>query len=243
MKLETIFDIYELICSGSKNIISRNESFKLRKDAFGLLNSKIIKNAFDTRKIDQETSYNPRRGLQNYHRSEPFVSKNMKKKVEAFTRLSKILDEIKSKFGREYEWQDSYVRVLQAAVEKGLRVKEADEDFSEVQPSMASLDYLDELMYVRYRLTSEDLMTMAEEDLRNVILSKDELLVNGGISSSPIIPSDINKNSYDDMMQKVLTSVAQMMAQMKTSDKKNEEVTTIEKTNDNGKTVTINIKV
>jgi hypothetical protein len=242
MNLETLFDIYELISSCRMHTTTRKQSFNLRKRSFHTLfiNKSIIKTAFDTRRINQETTFNPRRGLQNYHRSEPFISMEMKKKIEAFAKLSKILDQIKLEYEREPQWQDSYVRVLSSAVHKGLRTLQSDGDFSDVQPSMASLAYLEELIYVRYRLTTESLMSMTDLELRNSVLRKDELLVNGGISSLPIIPSDISKNNYDDMLQKVLTSVAQMMSQMKSQgETKSLEI----KPKDSEKTVTININV
>jgi hypothetical protein len=209
MKIEAIFDIFVLISESSKNRISRRGTFELRKKAFDLTKS-MNKFAFDTRRVNQETTYNPRRGLQNYHRSEPFVSDHMKKKIAAFSHLAKVLNKIKDDFGRDAPWQDSYARVLQSAIQKGLRIKEADGDFSDAQPSMASLDYLDELMYVRYRLTSEAIMNSSESELRKIVLAKDELLSDGNQS--------LNNNVYDHIMDKMLNSMATMATQMKSSD-------------------------
>lgn len=246
MKFETLFDIYELISSSTKNAIARKQSFELRKRSFDSTNS-IVKVAFDTRRIDQETTYNPRRGLQNYHRSDPFVSKHMKQRIDAFSRLAKVLDDIKNDYGREPEWQDSYARVLHASVQKGLRTKQGDGDFSDAQPSMASLDYLDELMYVRYRLTSDHLTTMAEQELKDVILGKDELLTRNGFnnSSTIITPSDVSRYSYDHMMEKMFSSMAQVMSQMKPADDLTTKLFDVKATKDNPeieRTVTINIK-
>ena len=248
MEINTILEIYELISSGTEGVLTRKMSSVIRKrgldDAF---NTSLIKNAFDTRRVDQETTYNPRRGLQNYHRSEPFVSENMLGKIKGFSKLSKILDQIKSEYGREPEWQDSYVRVLSSAVHKGLRTIQADGDYSDAQPSMASLAYLEELMYVRYRLTPDSLISMADQDLRNAILNKDELLTNGGMSygESPITSSDVSKYSYDNMLEKVLSSVAQVISQMKPQDDLTSKLFDIKATAgtpDVERTVTINIK-
>ena len=248
MKLDTVLEIYELISSGTEDVLTRKLCTIMRKQEFKLFNANLIKNAFDTRRIDQETTYNPRRGLQNYHRSEPFISQGMSEKIKAFSKLSAVLDQIKLEYGRESEWQDSYVRVLSSAVHKGLRTVQADGDYSDAQPSMASLAYLEELMYVRYRLTADSLMTMAEQDLRNAILSKDELLTNGGnfnMSSSPIIPSDVSKYSYDHMMEKMLSTVAQVISQMKPQDDLTSKLFDVKATKDSPdieRTVTINIK-
>jgi hypothetical protein len=249
MKLDTLFDIYELISSGTQGIPTRKSAFAIRKRGLdSLLNNTFVKVAFDTRRIDQETTYNPRRGLQNYHRSEPFVSANMLEKIKAFSKLSTVLDQIKSEYGREAEWQDSYVRVLSSAVHKGLRTVQADGDYSDAQPSMASLAYLEELMYVRYRLTADSLMSMGEQDLRNAILSKDELLTNGGnfnMSISPVTTSDVSKYSYDNMMEKMLSTVAQVISQMKPQDDLTSKLFDVKATKDSPdieRTVTINIK-
>lgn len=139
-------------------------------------NKKLVKVAFDTRRIDQEIDYNPRRGLQYYHRSDPFVSKEAQIKITAFTKLNEVLTKLKLDFGRAYEWQDSYARILHTSVNNGLRTSQSDGDFSEGQPSMGSLDYLDELLYMRYRLTTENIMSMSNSELRSIILCKDAML-------------------------------------------------------------------
>jgi hypothetical protein len=249
MKLETILEIYELISCGVENISTRKEIISIRKRAFNsVIPNNLIKNAFDTRRVNQETEYNPRRGLQNYHRSEPFVSEGMGKKIKAFSKLSSILDKIKSEYGHEPEWQDSYVRVLSSSIHKGLRTIQADGDFSEAQPSVGSLDYLEELMFVRYRLTAEDLVNMSEENIKKAVLSRDELLVNGGISyisSSPITIQDVGIHSYDHMVDKMLNSMAQIMSQAKPVDTLTDKLFGVKATSgapEVERTVTINIK-
>jgi hypothetical protein len=220
MSLLEVTELYNLISRGSQNANSRMKSRQLRKVALGsiVLGQGFEKLAFDTRRINQETDYIPRRGLQNYHRSEKFISDSIAAKIVAFKRLSNILDILKMEFEKNSEWQDSYTRVLSSTIHKGLRTIEADDDFSDSQPSMASLAYLEELLYVRYRLTMDSLAAMSDDELRNVILKKDELLTRNHSSEDnnfEIKPSDISKNSYDQMMNKMLTTMAQVMSSYK----------------------------
>lgn len=216
-----VSELYNLISRGTQNVLTRKQSMLLRKTALESISSGkgFTKQAFDTRRVNQETDYIPRRGLQSYHRSEKFVSDAVALKVQAFAKLAKLLDQLKLEYGREPEWQESYTRVLGAAVHKSLRTEQTDEDFSDSQPSMASLSYLEELMYVRYRLTPESIMSMSDENLRVAILNKDELLVRQGISNPTrpleITPSDVSKYSYDQMMEKMLSTMAQVMSAYK----------------------------
>lgn len=244
MKLDTVLSIHHLILQGSKNIDSRNESISMRKNS--LFTPSLVKLAFDTRRINQETDYNPRRGLQNYHRSEPFISQAIDYKLTAFKKLSILLDNLKSEYEKNPEWQDSYTRVLASAIHKGLRTAEQDQDFSDSQPSMASLDYLEELLYVRYRLTPDNLISMSEVDLRNAILSKDELLIRNGASyiKPEIKPSDISKLSYEQMFDKMLAVMAQVMTSKSNSNDWN-QLFDVRATKDNpevDRTITIQIK-
>lgn len=217
MKLSDISEIYQLLCEGTENLSSRQSSFALRKEAFSQ-NVPMVKNAFDTRRINQETDYIPRRGLQNYHRSEKFVSEAISKKIEGFTRLKITLDKLKLQYGKSSEWQDSYTRVLASAIDKGLRTDQSDGDFSDAQPSMGSLDYLEELMYVRYRLSADNLLTMSDDELCQHILSKDEVLVRQGgnnFTNFQVVPSDVSKFSYDGMVDRMLATMAQVMTSYK----------------------------
>ena len=142
---------------------------KLVKLAF---DEKLVKLAFDTRRIDQETTYVPRRNLQYYHRSAPFVDDETSNKIAYIMKVKTAVDLIKDKYHREPEWGDSYARVLSSAVDRALRTEQKDADFFKAQ-----FNYLDELLYVRYRINHDDLMTMAEKDIERVILSRDENLL------------------------------------------------------------------
>ena len=215
MKLDELTDLYNLISEGIQNIPSRKRALLLRKSFFNS-GTGFQKVAFDTRRINQETDYIPRRGLQNYHRSEKFITDSLAIKIEGFSKLGKVLEKLKIKYGRSPEWQDSYTRVLTSAVSKGLRSEQADGDYSEVQPSMASLDYLTELLDVRYRLTMDNLNSMSEEELIKSILNKDPILVAGAPSEPYLVkPSDVSKYSYDHMMEKMMSTMAQVMSSYK----------------------------
>jgi hypothetical protein len=213
MKLNTITEIYELISRGTKNVPNRNQSIKLRKEVFAQLSTPgFTKLAFDTRRIDQETEYNPRRGLQNYLRSESFVSDSIAKKVMAFTKLANLLDKLKIEYGKEPEWQDSYTRVLHSAINKGLKNTETQNDYSDAQPSMASLDYLDELIDVRYRLNCDNLIAMDESSLRTAILKKDDLLTKKAVLiQGEVTTTEVISSSYDQMVDKMLKTMAAVM--------------------------------
>jgi hypothetical protein len=150
--------------------------------------STLVKQAFDTRRINQEEEYNPRRNLQYYHRSEEFISEATAKKINVLEKLKNVLDNIKDQYGRSPSWGDSYARVLLSALDKGLRTNEKDGDISISQPGVGSLDYIEELLYVRYRLNFDELKNKTEEELEKIILTKDEELVRKSI------PSEKRKN-------------------------------------------------
>jgi len=214
MELLDVLDIYYVIMKSANDIAQRRRSFSIRKNS--LSNSLgFTKNAFDTRRINQETDYIPRRGLQNYHRSEAFLSQAISHKLEAFKKLADVLVQLKLEYGRQPAWQDSYTRVLLSSIDKGLRTNIKDGDYSDAQPSVGSLDYLEELMYVRYRLTPDNLLSMSQLALRDAILQKDELLIHGDKSYEQITPMDVSKFSYDTLVDKMLTTLATVMANQK----------------------------
>lgn len=205
MRLDEIFDIYELISIGTRNISERNNFIKIRQSK---LNFGFKKVAFDTRRIDQETEYNPRRGLQNYQRSQAFLSEVIANKIKNLAKLRDVLCSLKDQYGKEYEWQDSNARILLSTIDKGLRINEKDGDYTDVQPAMGSLNYIDELLHVRYRLTHDDLCKIAEKDLKNIILSKDEDLIHKDVNQSlDIKKSDISSSNYSDLLEKLFGGI------------------------------------
>ena len=208
MKLDELTDLYSLISRGTQNMPSRKLSMQLRKAGLAstVTENGFTKVAFDTRRIDQETEYNPRRGLQNYNRSAAFVSEALSQKLVNFAKLRKALVSLKEVYGKEPEWQDSNARVLLSTLDKCLRTNIHDGDYAESQPGMGSFNYLEQLMYVRYRLGFDELTKMGESDLQKVILSKDEELTGEDIGRSPEITKfDVATQGYDVMLDKLFS--------------------------------------
>jgi hypothetical protein len=210
MKINTISELFQLISSGTQNIPTRKAAIQLRKLGFNThaSNNGFTKLAFDTRRIDQETEYNPRRGLQNYQRSEAFLSQAMGEKLKSFAKLRNVLVSLKNEFGKEHEWQDSNARVLLSTLDKGLRTEQQDGDYSDAQPAQGSLDYIEELLQVRYRLGFEELNKLADKDLKRVILSKDEELIRKDVNQAlEIKRGDVATQTYDTLMEKLFGNV------------------------------------
>lgn len=209
MKLLEATELYSLISRGMADVPSRRESRRLRKVALGTISQGqgFTKMAFDTRRIDQETQYNPRRGLQNYNRSDAFLTEAIAQKVKNFAKLRRALIGLKDKYGKEHEWQDSNARVLLSTLDNGLRVVAQDGDYAESQPGVGSFDYLEELLHVRYRLGFDDLVRMGESDLQRVILKKDEELTRKDVTSSlEITKHDVSSQGYDSLLEKLFAS-------------------------------------
>lgn len=208
MSLLEVTELYNLISRGSQEVGTRKQSRQLRKVALESVASGkgFNKLAFDTRRVDQETEYNPRRGLQNYNRSEQFLSEGVAQRVKNFAKLRNALNGLKDIFGKDHEWQDSNARILLTAVDKGLRTGINDGDYGSMnQPGVGSFDYLEELMNVRYRLTYDDLTRMGETELKNVILAKDESLVRKDVKQAlEITKGDVATKSYDSLIEKLL---------------------------------------
>jgi len=206
MDLNTVSELFELIAKSKDDISARSRALQLRKSALNSLTSGhgFTKVAFDTRRIDQGTEIIPRRGLQNYHRSEAFLSEAMGEKLKHFAKLKRVLGDLQNTYGHEHEWQDSNARILLATIDKGLRTNYQDGDFTESQPGVGSLDYIEELLHVRYRLGFDDLHKMADSDLKKVILSKDEDLTRKDVNRAlEITKSDVATHSYDTLLDKL----------------------------------------
>ncbi len=167
----------------------------------------MIKTAFDTRRINSETMVNPRRNLQNYQRSEPFISNEMSDKIKRFFKVKTAVDLIKEQFIGDPDWLDSNSRILCNAVDNTLRVEQKDYDFFKPQ-----FDYLDELLYLRYRLGSEDISRLNEGEIKDVLLRKDEKLMFKSIYANyktvePKLQSTGNAGREDSLTEKLFGNV------------------------------------
>ena len=156
----------------------RSKLSKIRLNSLNEECNSLVKVAFDTRRIDQENDYIPRRNLQNYHRSDPFISQATAYKITLLNKLRNVSLGLKDKYGKEPDWQDSYARILLSTLDKTLRVDFGDGDYAEIQPSIGSVDYITQLLDVRYRLNMDNIKNASIEELEKIILSKDEKLTN-----------------------------------------------------------------
>ncbi len=163
---------YEESPKGKRN----NRKNVLSRIVVGKSSSTFKKAAFDTRRIDQESTRNPRSILQYWHRSQPFIDDNDQGKINIFAKLAATLKDLKIEFGTRPDWHESYARVLNDAVQRVLRIKQGDQDIASSQ-----LSYLEQLLNTRYRLTMDELSVISHDDLRKRILSKDENLLKRGI--------------------------------------------------------------
>lgn len=208
MDIHEIAEIYYLISSGSNEISGRKDTADLRKQALNSLTSTGLKKfAFDTRRINQETDFIPRRGLQNYHRSEAFLTEATSSKIANFAKLKRGLEDLKAKFGKEPEWQDSYARVLLSTIDRAIRSDYNDGDYAETQPGVGSLDYLEEMLFARYKLDMNSISSKSEDELNKIILAKDENLIHKNINAVPITKTEIVTQGYDSLMEKLFGNV------------------------------------
>jgi hypothetical protein len=159
------------ITSSDDGCMAKQAARKAAFESFGVI-SPIVKLAFDTRRIDQEVTRNPRSNLQYFHRHDQFIDEGDSKKLKTFAKFARVLGDLKNKYEKSPEWFNSYARQLYDQVGRVLRVKEADLDI--FRPH---LNYLEQLIYARYRLAMEQAENMPEKQISNIILSKDEELI------------------------------------------------------------------
>ncbi len=165
-----LLETYTAICAFNEANCMRNKYAAFRSKF--LKSKQLVKQAFDTRRINQNTEFNPRRNLQYYQRSEPYIDEKTAEKIKLFFKVKTATDDIRNEFIGEPDWLDSFTRILCNAVDQTLRVDQKDFDYSQAQ-----LDYFTELLYVRYRLLPEDINKLSQYELRNIFLNKDERLV------------------------------------------------------------------
>ena len=120
--------------------------------------------AFDTRRVDQENTRNPRKNLQYWNRSQQFVDDQDTDKLNTFAKLLYPLEEIKKQFGNEPEYFESYARILGDLVARIVQVDK--EDVEVFKPQLA---YLEQLLFARYRLSLNDINKMSKDNLKDKI--------------------------------------------------------------------------
>jgi len=135
----------------------------------------IKKQAFDTRRVDQERDRNPRSNLQYWHRTEPFISDEDDSKVKIFGKALDIISDIREDFGRDPEWHESYARQLYDHLNRIIKINKADDNIYSPHVS-----YLEQLVYARYRLSLDDINGMEAGELRKAFLAKDDGLLKRG---------------------------------------------------------------
>jgi hypothetical protein len=85
--------------------ISREEGVGINRDAriaaLAKLSEPAIKKiAFDTRRVDQERTRNPRSNLQYWHRAQPFIDEEDNGKLNIFAKLLRVETALKAIWGR-----------------------------------------------------------------------------------------------------------------------------------------------
>jgi hypothetical protein len=181
-------DIYNTLCVFNANHAERTVYAQFRGKY--LQPTMLVKTAFDSRRVNQNTEFNPRRNLQYYQRSEPFIDNQSAEQVQTFLKVKAAIDDLRQEFIGEPDWLDSLTRILCNAVDQTLRVDQKDFDYSREQ-----LNYLTELLYVRYRLSPEDIQKSSHHELKNIILNKDEKLAKRSIFIN--YKQDFNKMSVN----------------------------------------------
>lgn len=167
-------DEYSVAIEILSSLEERSVKMSKRQDDLSKLG--FTKTAFDTRRLNVFEDINPRRGLQFFQRSDPFISNDMQSKIDVFEKLYNILLDLKSIYGKHVEWQDSNTRVLLLSLKNGLRKNQNDGDYTDNQPGLGSFDYLEEMLYIRYRLTLEDIKAKSEDEIKQLLLSKEDKL-------------------------------------------------------------------
>ncbi len=207
MTIEIFIEIFGEIVEGTKNHSTHKASTAMRQAHLkAMLNPGIVKVAFDSRRINQETEFNPRRGLQFYNRSDSFISEGVASKMKNFHKLKAALEILKNKYGRKPDWQDSYARVLLNSLDAALRTNQQDGDYTDNQPGVGSFSYLEEMIYVRYRLTVDDLTNMSEEELIKSLLSKDQDLTKD-VNNAEITRTEAGSQPYDSLIEKLFGGI------------------------------------
>lgn len=159
----------------------------------------IRKIAFDTRRMDQENERNPRINLQYWNRSQQFIDDEDQARLDTFAKLLRPLDKIKEKHGHHPEYFQSYARTLRDSIKRAIKVKEDDLDIFRPQ-----LDYLEQLLFARYRLSLEGINKMAESAIYDKIIKRDENLIRRNAYLKATEDNEDNEDSYKKANQPIV---------------------------------------
>jgi hypothetical protein len=204
MKLNFFAELNHSIEKISSNIDSRSDSNSVKKNFLeALANPKLTKVAFDTRNIDPY-QYNPRRNLQNYNRSQQFISEATSNALQNFAKLKLVVDLIEKDYYNNPDYLDSYARILKNSLDKALRVEQKDFDFD-----ARELDYLNQLIYSRYRLDQDMIKQSDEKLLRQAVLAKDEKLMYAKIYNFNKSNSLISQSADSNIIKQTVVPVQQ----------------------------------
>lgn len=171
---------YKIVCRQEPTSVERSA----RQAALKCFASKhpMQKKAIDTRRVNQELERIPRSNLQYWHRTDPFISDEQNGKVQLFSKILEVMQNLKESYGASPDWHESYSRVLYDAVNRILNVS----TFAKTDVSDAQLSYLGQLLEARYRLGMESISKMSNEELKDRILSKDETILRRGLIKGPV---------------------------------------------------------
>lgn len=175
-KPSNFLEIYTLIKSASNNLAIRNNTKLLREEFFQEFKP-LKKMAFDTRRIDQDKDYNPRRGLQHYSRSDDFVSEEDIVKINNIKKLKNITALLHEIFNKDDAWHDSFSKTLYTGLENAVNDFNKLGNFSTDQKSLTGLHYIEQLLNIRYGINLTN-MNINDNEILNIILKKDEELLN-----------------------------------------------------------------
>lgn len=137
-----------------------------------LARANLKKVAFDTTRFTQDLVVNPRPGVQEFVRRDPFISMDVADKIKIILKLHDLCQELKNKFERSPEWKNSYVRALYDATSDILQLGKNKSNYM-----LNRIDHLDQVFYLRYRLYLSDTVRYSPSELKDIILSKDEKLM------------------------------------------------------------------
>jgi hypothetical protein len=155
-----------------KNTIQESQTKRIERKA-KLTNFKMVKIAFDTRMFKPDLDVHPNKSMQNFHSSQIKLNATISNKLTQLKRVYGITEILKQEFQREKEYQDSYIRSLNHQLYRTLRIKEADAGYSDAQHALNSINYVEELLYTRYRLTLDEIEKMSDKNLRDHLIKLD----------------------------------------------------------------------